>query len=372
MISRKLSCIGRRFLSSAFKRPDINAIFPKKKFVNRLLFELDSRLSFGKLYPVYELLYRNLDKNADAVKIPRGIQPTDLMIMKKVLELTRYRSKSTNKHLLDLENEILYRAAELGDKNASSSLAFEQLRDISKSSLTDVEHSKKIIKALYQQNHPLTLKLTGELAMSNGDGKKAEECFLKFLDYEDETVLAGEVYGKLGELALRKPALAQAEAYFLRSIKYSPVEYSLRSYYYLGELYMNSEPLKARALLESAASQGLRESFKVLGYLELNYFNDYRKAKEWFRIGMDIHDFECLLGYTDCLLKLKDLGAAQKSIEKLTNLVAANPAYKKTYGNVINCIKDDLEVLHGNLEGLENIDTFIAGTSPKQKGRWDI
>ena len=70
-----------------------------------------------RLYPLYEKLYKEMDKEVN-VAIPKGFEPKDLMIMKKVLEKVRHKTKAINKNLIRLENELLDKAAEMGDNDA--------------------------------------------------------------------------------------------------------------------------------------------------------------------------------------------------------------------------------------------------------------
>ncbi|KAH9198735.1 hypothetical protein LQ764DRAFT_227684 [Zygosaccharomyces rouxii] len=310
------------------QRPQFHEVFPQKRTVNRILFELDSKHTFGKLYPVYDNIYQNMQKGIDT-EIPKGISPSDLMIMKKVLEKIRHRTKSINPHLLALENALLDRSAELGNNDAISLLAFDVLRDPGHNNPEDVDYGKKLIKELYKKNHHLTMKLLGDLSLKSGNDTEACKYYLKFLDLEDRTFLAGEVYGKLGQINFRKPDLRKAEQFFLKAIKLSPLEYSVHSHFYLAQIYMNSDPLRARVLMENCATQGFRESFKTLGFLEMNYFEDFFKAQEWFRLGLELFQIECFIGFFDCCAKLKNWTGANKCYETMLKLQEVNANYKE-------------------------------------------
>lgn len=296
--------------------------------MNKILFELDSRLSFAKLYPVYETIYDSMDKQEEEIPIPRNINSSDMMIMKKSLEKVRHKTKSVNRHLLELENTILDKAAEMGDNDAVALLAFDVLKDPSNNSEDDVQYAKRLVKDLYQRKHHLTLKLTGDLALKGGDSAEAENYYHKFLELENDTFLAGEVYGQLGQVNFRKANLSISEAYFLKSIQFSPLEYSVHSYFYLAHIYMNFDPSKARILMECCASQGFRESFKTLGFLEMNYFKDLIKAQEWFKLGMELFELECFVGYFDCCVALDDWVAANKCINSMKRIAEMNVNYK--------------------------------------------
>lgn len=342
----------RHFSMEKIKRPPFHEVFPQKKMINKLLFELDSRLTFSKLYPIYRKIYENMDQTTE-IPIPDNVSCKDIMIMKKVLEKVRHITKSVNKNLLRLENEILDKAAEMGDNDAVSLLAFDVLKNPSMNTKDDVCHAKKLIKELYQRRHPLTIKLTGDLAFNNGDNKTANDYYLKLLQIEQETFLAGEVYGKMGQILLQNSNLLKAEEYFLKCIKLCPIDYSVHSYYYLGQMYMNSDPFKARALIESCATQGFKESFKTLGFLEMNYFNDLYKALEWFRLGMELFEIECFVGYFDCSMKLQDYKSAKKCFTSMEFLVKNNKSFEPIFHEFV-------QMRRGKIKDLEEHSTKIV------------
>ncbi|AGO12966.1 AaceriADL282Wp [[Ashbya] aceris (nom. inval.)] len=341
---------GCRFLSTN-SRPPLHKIFPSKKLVNRMLFDLDSRLTFRKLLPVYEQVYAQLDSSTEDLSIPSSVRAHDVMIMKKVLEKTRHRTKSTNRHLLALENELLYMAAQMGHRDAAALLAFDTLCNPASQSEEDMNYAKLMVKDFYRAGHPLTLKLTGDLALANGDHAAAEENYLKFLEKEADTFLAGEVYGQLGKISFLRSAFSQAEERFLHAIRLSPLEYSVQSYFYLGQLYMNSDPLKARSLLESAASQGFKESFKTLGHLEMNYFCNMPKAREWFKLGMELGELECMVGCFDCAIALEDFALAQDSLKRLELMAKTDKIYQELYTQFVDYRHDKLSLLESYKAG---------------------
>ncbi|CAI4871560.1 CKB_collapsed_G0007850.mRNA.1.CDS.1 [Saccharomyces cerevisiae] len=107
---------------------------------------------------------------------------------------------------------------------------------------------------------------------------------------------------------------------------------------------MSSEPMKAKALLENCASIGFKECFKTLGFLELNYFNNYERAKEWFKTGMEIMDLECFFGFFDCCVKEENFKGARDCLESVKKLGSDND--KKTMINVfLESRKDSIKLL---------------------------
>ncbi|CDO94739.1 unnamed protein product [Kluyveromyces dobzhanskii CBS 2104] len=368
---------GTRLASSlATQRPPFREIFPQKKMVSRLLFELDSRLTYNKLYPIYEKLYEGLEKDID-VEVPHGLKGKDMMVMKKVLEKVRHKTKAINKNLLALENAILDRAAEAGDNDAIALLCFEVLKDPANNTGEDVSHAKKLIKKLYQMNHPLTVKLTADLALKNNDSVTAEEYYNKFLELQDDTFLAGEVYGQLGQIHFRKPNLVEAEKCFLKAIKLCPIDFSVRSYFLLGQIYMNNDIFKARSLIESSATQGFKESFKTLGLLEMNYFENYPKAQEWFKLGMELYDLECFIGYFDCATKNGDILLAKRCYESMEKLAENNADITKIFENFCSHRKTEVETvtefsLNPAVDSLLIARNSETGEKISKSNTWDL
>lgn len=373
---RSISIIARRYATtkSQILLPTFDEIFPKKRMVNRILFELDSRLTFGKLYPQYEIAYNNVD--SENLPLAASLTASDVMIMKKVLEKVRSRTKSVNRHLLKLENALLEKSAEMGNNDAVSLLAFDVLKNPAKSSPDDVNHAKLLIKDLYKRDHRLTLKLTGDLAAKTGDTSQAEAYYHHFLKLEPDTFLAGEVYGQLGQISFHKTDLSSAERYFLKSIEYSPLEYSVRSYFYLGQIYMNSDPLKARTLMESCATQGFKESFKALGFLEMNYFKNLYKAQEWFKLGMELFEFECFIGYFDCCASLGEWALAKKCFKSLETIAESDAGYKTLVTQFCETrqdrIKKALEHASGPFPSNEMIQNASKTAVISSENKWGL
>lgn len=375
-LSRCLKVQFRQISSVVAKAPPFHEVFPSKTMVNRLLFELDSRLTFSKLYPVYEQMYNNLSSGVPTY-IPKDFKSKDIMVMKKVLEKFRHRTKAINKNVLALENELLDVAAEMGDNDAIALLCFDTLKSPELNSHDDVEHARKLVKHLYQMGHPLTVKLTADLAMKSKDDKTAEEYYLKFLNLQDDTFLAGEVYGQLGEIYFRRPDLQRAEECFLKSIKLCPIDYSVRSYFLLGQMYINTDVLKAKSLIESSATQGFRESFKTLGMLEMNYFKNIPKAQEWFKLGMELFDMGCYIGYFDSAMMCGEYSKARKCFDSMVKIAETNEGIKELLTEFAKHREADLNkineytTLPSFLDSLDKLDRGTP-TTTTQDNKWDI
>lgn len=290
--------------------------------MNRILFDLDSRHSYGKLYGVFESLYQKLD-TPEEPEIPKFINSSDLMIMKKSLENIRIRSHTTNRNLLDLENELTEKAAEFGNNDAVALLAFEAIMNKS-SPVDDRAYAKKLVAQLLQLKHPLTLKMSGDLCVENQMVSQAEKFYNDFLELESDTFLASEVYKALGKLNFQKPDLVKSKQYFEQSIKTGPIDKIPECHYYLGQLNSH-DPERSRYHFEASASQGFLQSFRSLGFLELNYFNNVPKAKEWFKLGAELADFHSIIGLFDCYIKVNNFEAAKKVYDTLeTSLASQN------------------------------------------------
>ncbi|KAH3674789.1 hypothetical protein WICMUC_002992 [Wickerhamomyces mucosus] len=283
--------------------------------MSRVLFDLDSRHSYNKLYPAYETIYKTLDNSNDA-QIPKYINSSDLMIMKKALENIRIITNTANRNLVDLENELVERAAELGNNDAVSILAFEAILDNDRDS-SDKIHAKKLIAQLLKIKHPLTTKMSGDLCLKNSLSEQAEDFYQKFLELEKDTFLSSEVYTILGKLYFEKPELIQSKQFFTKAIRTGPLDKVVTAHYYLGQIYAQDDLLKSRYHFELCASQGFKESFQQLGFMELNYFKNVTKAKEWFKLGVELQDLNCIIGLFDCFIRLKEWRNAYRSSQQL-------------------------------------------------------
>lgn len=309
-------------MSTAQRLARFEDVFPRRKLLNRALFELDSRWGYRKLLPVYKALY--YDPNAKT----NGLAAKDLTLMQEALQRIRLETRIARRDVHFLEDRLLNRAAEMGDNNAIAQLAFQTL---SKKS-TDCGNNKEelkvaqgLIKQLYGLKHPLTIKLLGDLAMVESDYARAKRYYKDYLLLNTRTsndLTTGLVHGKLGEIAFHGDRdLAQAEHHWLECLKLVPLIYSVKYHFYLSQLYSNSDPGKSKIYLHNCASQGFRESFRSLGFLELNYYGNVPLAQEWFRLGMELYSIECYFGFFDSSMKLKQSDRAKKSLQSLLTLM---------------------------------------------------
>lgn len=358
-----MSSVVKRFFTS---RPPFYEVIPKKKVMNRILFDLDAKHSFNKLYPVYESIYKKLDGDGEA-EIPAKITANDLMVMKRALETVRVQSHSTNKHLVSLENSLVEYAAERGNNDAVSLLAYEALLGNDEE---DKQHAKKLISKLLEMKHPLTVKLSGDLCLRNKMNQQAEQFYLDFIALEDDTFLASEVFKQLGILSFQKPDLIQARHWFSRSVKTGPLDKVAECHYYLGQLN-GFDPKRSRYHLEAAASQGFKESFKQLGFLELNQFGNVRKATEWFKLGTELGDVDCVVGLFDCFMKENKFKMAYGAYTTLKQNETAFEHFTETRTKSIALMNENYTPLKNTMANIEKFQQSES-TTVNDNDRWNI
>lgn len=305
-------------------RPPLATIIPKKKTMNRLLFDADSRLAYRKIMPVLNSVYTNLD-NPGQIKLPPYTQHVDLMDLRSILQSLRSVTNSINKNLVDLENELVEQAAELGNSDAIAMLAFEAVA-LKETLKEDYDYANELIRQLTESRHPLVFKLAGDFAFSKNYYEQACQYWNQFLELEDKTILASHVYLNLGVYFYHylkpRPDLAKAKSCLEKAIRYGELDtHIVKAHYYLGQIYSITDPVLSRYHLEISASRGLQESFPSLGFLELNVFNNIPKALEWFKLGVEANsDISCLVGQFDAHIRAKKYTLAMNALSNLQGL----------------------------------------------------
>lgn len=318
----KMICGSIRRLSTS--RPPLASILPKRKTMNRLLFDADSRLAYRKMMPVLDSVYTSLDSPTE-IKLPSYTRHEDLMTLRSILQNLRSVTNSINKNLVDLENELVEQAAELGNSDAIAMLAFEAvaLKDTLKE---DYEYANELIRHLTESRHPLVFKLAGDFAFSKNYYEQAVQYWCQFLELEDKTILASHVYLNLGVYYYHhfkpRPDLTKAKLYLEKAIKYGELDtHIVKAHYYLGQMYSMTNPVLSRFHLEISASRGLQESFPSLGFLELNVFDNISKALEWFKLGVEANsDISCLVGQFDAHIRARKFTHAVNVLSNLQSL----------------------------------------------------
>lgn len=305
-------------------RPDLAGLLPNRKTINRLLFDHDSRLAYKKSLEILKSVYSKLD-DPGSIRLPSYTTSDDLMLFKQVLATIRITTNSINRNLLDLENELVEQAAELGNNDAIAILAFKAIDDKATSE-ADYKYANDLIKELTDINHPLVFKLAGDLAFKKNLFFQAEDYWLKFLELEPNTILSSQVCSNLGiyyfNYVKPKPNLQRAKYYLQKSIKYGELDnYIIKSHFYLGQLFSINDPMLSKYHLEVSASRGLKESFPSLGFLEMNVFKNFTKSLEWFKLGVESNnDLSCLIGQFDCYTFMKNSKQASIILLKLNEI----------------------------------------------------
>ncbi|ODV88310.1 hypothetical protein CANARDRAFT_26460 [[Candida] arabinofermentans NRRL YB-2248] len=252
------------------------------------------------------------------------LKGADLLLFQKVLGEIRQQTHSSNKYLVELEHELIEKAAELGNRDALTILSYEALSDKTGEYTEDDKKQASIFTMkLSRLNHPLVFKMAGDYQYKEGKIQEAIKLYQKFLKLDYNSILSAEVYKTLGTVYFQQGDLIKARLLLEKSINLAPVSKVSQSHFLLGLIY-ELDPKKARYHFEMSASEGFRESYKNLGFLELNYFNSVYKAKEWFKLGAELGDHECMIGLFDCNIKEKDWKAARSTFKKLLKFVVDN------------------------------------------------
>ena len=86
-----------------------------------------------------------------------------------------------------------------------------------------------------------------------------------------------------------------------------------------------------------------KESFKALGFLEMNYFENLYKAQEWFKLGMELFELECFIGYFDCCALLGEWALANKCFKSLEKIAENNSHYKSLVKQFVEARHDKVK-----------------------------
>lgn len=352
-------------------------LFPSKKLLNKILFQMDSELSSKKLLPLYETLY---NKNELTSKdSPYVNNPNVIFLMNRVLVDLKKRTKQQPITLHRMELYLLKKAAQLGNNDAITLLCYQILSSNSSSSAkatatpenqNDFIQSQNLLKQLVKRKHPLSFKIVADLNCLMGQFEEAKRWYKEYLKavkpYDNLRFnfnigywgiqQRGEVLERLGEIEFREGGInniISCEKRFLKAIQLLPLKECVKSYFYLAMLYIKYDPNKSKILLEQCCTQGFKEAFNEIGYLELNYFQNPKKGQEWFKLGMELRQLQCFFGYFQCCIKLKDWVKAKKCIETINKIKLSNftneldkeniSIFLQLYKNDINLIEEKLD-----------------------------
>lgn len=274
--------------------------------------------------PILDSVYTNLD-TPDRIKLPSYTLHSDLMMLRQILHTLRSSTHSINTNLVDLENELVEQAAELGNNDAIAMLAFEALA-LPETAKEDYKYANELVRELTERKHPLVFKLAGDFAFAKQYHLQAAQYWHQFLDLENDTILASHVHSNLGVYYYHylkpRPDLVTAKSHLEKAIRFGELDtHIVKAHYYLGQLYSITDPELSRFHLEISASRGLQESFSSLGFMELNVFNNVAKALEWFKLGVEANsDISCLIGQFDAHVRSSNSTNAINVLSNLQNL----------------------------------------------------
>ncbi|GME96956.1 unnamed protein product [[Candida] boidinii] len=369
-------------------RPLLLDVLPSRKFIKRLLFDMDAKMNYNKYLPVLEKIYDTMDNNKiddkgqDLKKIYSKLTGKDLVIFQNVLKEIRTQTHTSNKNLVDLESALIERAGELGNRDAITMLCFKALeQDSNTGSSSTIEEpytdeEKRFanlhIMKLLKLNHPLTFKMSGDFAFKNGRVEDAVKFYNQFIKLDPNSFLTSEVYKSMGIIEFRNSRLIKSKYFFEKSIALAPSSKVSQCHYFLGQIY-EDDPLRSRYHFEMSAAEGFRESFASLGFLELNYFHDAYKAKHWFLLGSELGDVNCMIGVFDSYIRVDDLSNAAKAFNKIKKFLnEQTESVNFTWDQFLKIREESIDKL--SITGLINeinIDNSLSNEN-LQDSKWNV
>jgi mitochondrial protein MSS2 len=334
MWSGKQRVSAYRKLSSGVRYQSILSI--DKKTLRKLLYENHINLSYKKVKATYESCMK------DDGPLPSGVASQDLIQLKNVLESYRKRTGRIERTQLDLERQLIERAAEMGNNLAVSLLCYMTLTD-KQSNKDDSEHANKLLKSLVDQQHGPALKVSGDLAYELGYGDSALKFYNQALTTDCEPLDARSRTACLraaGLLNFQHQRFVLAKDYLERAIE-SAVDPSqvYECHFYLSQL-IEEDKQRSRYHLEHAARFGLKESFSKLGFLLHNYFDEVDQAKEWYKLGIEIGDLASMMGLFELYIKTGEKLEALGLLDELRQRADAEP-YLDGIVQVIRSLDED-------------------------------
>lgn len=341
---------------------DIAEVLPKKKIIRQYLYEKKIGLSYKKVLHTYEACWGDNDQ-----VLPSGVKGEHVYQLKSILEAHRKRTGSINRKGLSLENNLVERAAELGNNMAISLLCGRTLNDETASE-EDKEHAVKLLDELCDLNFGPAFKIKADVAYKFGHVSKAEGLYQDCLDTNlssDLNSVRIECLRSIGVIRFNTYDLSQAKLYFQLAIAEAErPDQVMDCHFYLSQILEQDKEI-SRYHLEQAARHGLKQAFAPLGFLLLNYFNRPELAVEWFELGNSIGDFNSSVGLFDVSMREKKLDVAQKALETIKKLSPDEETLN-------HFLKSREESVAKVVEQFAPSDAPIGPSSVQTKGRWDF
>lgn len=284
-------------------------------------------LSYSNVLKTYESCYNDTD-------LPKNVTGQDLLSLQTILASHRKQTRTISPHGLALEHSVLETAAEMGNHMAIATLAGEILTATAKyeqakasgnlDSAVDLEytpeditHASKLLMELSNNEFPLALKISGDVAFLVGKVDKAAELYTKCADLlaGDSSAVAAstqaECFRGIGIVAFQNYELAEARLAFDNCLSMGGAKDHPDVHFYLAQMASEvSDYPRARFHYREAASKGFFDSFAPLGNLELYYFDDAAMAGHWFSMGAELNEPSCLAGLFDVAMKKKEYSKA--------------------------------------------------------------
>ncbi|KAA8915933.1 hypothetical protein TRICI_001947 [Trichomonascus ciferrii] len=323
-------------------RKVLTNLVPKAE-LRRYLFEFKVPLSYKDVAATLEAC-----RTVDSVKLPDTVSADNVMTFKRILETMRKRTGRIDKTLATVENNLVERAAEMGHNSAIALLAGRVLAD-KDSPKEDTTHADYLLTQLMDRGHALAFKISGDLAYKAGYSEKAIKFYQLAVDHKmDDNAVLVECLRNIGLINFMNKAITRARPAFERAVDVAEdPKQVMDCHYYLGQM-LEPDKLAVRYHFERAAAHGLKEAFAPLGFLYLNYFNDQKLALEWFKLGAEVGDINCLIGQLDIYLKQDDVQRAEGVVDKLKTSEAGTKA------------------LEFRPKALERIEAFRKQTGPRE------
>lgn len=367
---------------------EVKDILPPKGKLKLYLFQNRVPLSFSKVMNTYASCW-----GPNEEELPQGVKGSDLIKLKAILEIHRKQTGTAGVSSLQLESNLIERAAEMGDFTAIALLSGKTMlttpagqTEESEQDKEDKLHAMKLLNQLCDEfKFPLAFKIKGDIAYKYGSYAKAAALYQQCLDYlpfpgskkpidpvtgkatvidTNTVILQTECYRNVGLIFLRGDDIDidQAKLNFEMAIISAEQEagnnpaQAMDCHFYLAQICADTDRHKARFHFEQAARYGLKEAFAPLGFLLLNYFNRPELAKEWFNLGASIGDLISLVGQFDLAISESDYTQARKSLDAMTTVTEALSKHDKEGEDSWRSYNELLKTRAASIEKLKSFE----------------
>ncbi|CAN6616206.1 protein Mss2p, mitochondrial [Trichomonascus vanleenenianus] len=304
--------IGRRWYSQpASVVASFEQLLPRNT-LKKYLFKCKVPLSYRKALGILESC-----RDADlTTPVPAKVTGSDVMRMKYVLEAFRKQTGTISKQLVTVEENLVEKAAEMGDNTAIALLSGRILTD-NNNPKEDRDHADKLLTGLMDLGYPIAFKVSGDLAYKAGHTEEAKSLYQLAVKQGISGSAKVECFRSIGIISMASRRVNDAREAFEQAVEAAEsVEQVMDCHFYLAQTYENNR-LAAKFHFQQAASQGLKEAFAPLGFLYLNYFGNQDLAFEWFDLGRQVGDLRCLVGLFDIYMSRKDHAMAQEILTQI-------------------------------------------------------